>query len=426
MYKNTRRDFMRLAGAAGAVSLTGLGGCTTVMGSGARVVVIGGGFGGATVARYIKRYDPSVSVTVIEPKGTYTTCPFSNAYLGGLRSIGSITHSYDGLRDAGVKVFHDKAVALDPAKQIVSTRGGLSLGYDRLVVSPGIDFRYDSIDGYDANVAQIMPHAWQAGPQSMILRKQLEAMDDGGVVIIASPPNPFRCPPGPYERASMIAHYLKTTKPRSKVLILDAKDKFSKQGAFTEGWKLNYGKMIEWVPASLGGKVLSVDAADRSVKTDFDHHHGAVTNVIPAQKAGAIAHAMGLTDNTGWCPVDLKSFESKLIRGVHVIGDAAIVAGMPKSGNAANTEAKQCAAAIAALLNGRSVPEPVTSNTCYSLVTPDYGISVTAVYHLGPEKYAGAKGSGGVSPGGRDATFRKQEARYAASWYDNITRDIWG
>ncbi|MCK4939695.1 MAG: FCSD flavin-binding domain-containing protein [Rhodospirillaceae bacterium] len=422
--KTSRRDFLKIAGATGAVSAFAISGCASMgpSGTGPRVVVVGGGFGGSTAARYVKKFGPDFRVTLIEPKTSYVTCPFSNPYLGGVVDLKTITHGYDGLKKAGVHVVHDMVTGMDAANGTVSLSSGGVVEYDRLVVSPGIDFKWGM--GYDEAASLISPHAWQGGSQTVMLKKQLEEMDDGGTVIICPPGNPFRCPPGPYERASMIAHYLNNNKPRSKVLILDRKDKFSKQGAFMEGWKKNYTN-IEWVKATDVGTITSVDASARTVHTEMDTHKAGVLNFIPNQKAGKIAHTMGLTGGGDWCPVDQITFESLVIPGVHVIGDAAVVKGLPKSGNAANSEAKVCAWAVVQLLSGASEVEPaLTSNTCYSLVTPDYGISVTAVWKGTTEKYA--KTGGGVSPADQSADFRSREAEYAHGWYANITHDIWG
>jgi sulfide dehydrogenase [flavocytochrome c] flavoprotein subunit len=421
--KNSRREFLHLAGAAGVVSALTLTSRVSLAGSSGRVAVVGGGFGGATAARYVKKFDPGIDVTLIEPNTKYVTCPFSNTVLGGMREINAITHSYKGLSRAGVKVLHDSVSAVDPVKKRLATKGGDSISYDRLIMSPGIDFRFEDIPGYDEAAMQLVPHAWKAGQQTVNLRRQLMAMDDGGLVIITSPNNPFRCPPGPYERASMIAYYLKHNKPRSKLLILDAKSKFSKMPLFLEGWGIHY-KNIEWIAGNKGGQVIEVDAKNRVAITDFDKHKAAVFNFIPPQKAGAIAHSAGLTDKSGWCPVDFLTFESTIHKDIHVIGDAAIVTGMPKSGNAANSEAKACAIAVVALLKDNKPMVPMTSNTCYSLITPEHGISVTAVWTASPDGYK--KNSGGVSPEGRDAAFRKLEATYARGWYANISRDIWG
>jgi sulfide dehydrogenase [flavocytochrome c] flavoprotein subunit len=422
-----RRQLLEVGGGAGL--LAGLGLSLSARGAeGARVVVIGGGFGGATCARYLKRLDPVLNVTLVERDSEYRTCPFSNLVLGGLKTMEDITHGYNGLRMAGVEVIHDEALDIDPAARTVSLAGGNPLGYDRLVVSPGIDLRFDAVEGYDEAAAEQMPHSWKAGPQTELLRGQLEAMDDGGVVIIAAPGNPYRCPPGPYERASLIAHYLKLHKPKSKILILDAKDSFSKQGLFMAGWEQLYPGMIEWVRGSDGGIVDAVDAARKTLVTEagFTEQRGDVVNFIPPQRAAAIAVRADLADETGWCPVDQLSFESTRHAGVHVLGDASMAGAMPKSGFSANSQAKVCAAAIVAALHEQTLPPPSYANTCYSLVGPEYGISVSAVYRLDNGSIAGVEGAGGVSPTDADATFRSREATYARGWYESAMSDVFG
>ncbi len=427
----TRRNFIKLAGAAGAATGLGLVGCESTgrMGGGADVVVVGGGTGGATAAKYIRKLDPSVNVTLIEPNKDYVSCYMSNWYIGGLRDRKSITQSYDNLVNKhGVKVVHDTVTAIDADAKTVKTAGGQSFSYDRCVVSPGIDFRFETIDGFDAAAAEKVPHAWKAGPQSTMLRKQLEAMPNGGVFVMAAPPNPFRCPPGPYERASLVANYLKQHKPKSKVLILDSKDKFSKQGLFKAGWEKLYGfgtdkSMIEWRSKADDGMVLGVDAKNRVAMTEFDEIRADVLNVIPAQKAGKIAHQAGLTNDSGWCPVEGKTFESTQMKGIHVVGDAAIASPLPKSGYAANSQAKVVAGAVVAMLNGKEPPTPTWVNTCYSLVGPQWGISVAMVYDLQDSKVVKVKGSGGLTPKGGNHLM---EAIYAESWYNNIIDDIFG
>ncbi len=429
MSKINRRKFIRMLGGAGAATALGVVGHLPAAraAAGGKVVVIGGGFGGATCAKYLRRAEPGIAVTLVEPSRQFVTCPFSNMVLGGLRDMASITQSYDGLRRKhGVDVVHDTVTGIDPAKKTVKLAGGKTLNYDRLVVSPGIDFRWDSIGGYNEKAAAIMPHAWKAGPQTVLLRKQLTAMKDGGVVVIGAPPNPFRCPPGPYERASMIAHYLKEHKPKSKILILVAKDNFSKQGLFEAGWDKFYPGMIEWVPGGKGGVIRKVDTRKMIVDAELDEHKAAVANIIPAQQAGAIARQSGLTDETGWCPVDGKTFESTLHPGIHVIGDASIAGALPKSGFAASSEAKMCAAAIVALFRGESVADVSFVNTCYSLIAPDYGISVAGVYRITEKGIADVEGAGGVSPKDASDGFRADEAKYASGWYASITADIWG
>lgn len=431
MNKLTRRDFIKLSGSLGVFSVFGsalsqLTGCAGKKESEAHVVVIGGGFGGATCAKYLHRFAPDVKVTLIERDEKYVTCPFSNMVLGGIREISSITHGYDKLRsNHDINIVNDAVTDIDPVGKKVTTAGGSSVTYDRLVVSPGIDFRWEALEGYDNAASKTIPHAWKAGEQTLLLRKQLQDMNDGGVVIIAPPANPFRCPPGPYERASMIAHYLKQNKPKSKILILDAKDKFSKQPLFMQGWDAVYPGMIEWVKGTAGGILNLVDVNNRMVYNEVgDSFKGDVINVIPPQKAGTLAHTAGLTDQTGWCPVDQRTFESKMHKDIHVIGDASIAGKMPKSGFAANSQGKVCAAAIASSLGGYEMPDPSYVNTCYSLVAPDYGISVAAVYKVTDKGIVSVAGSGGVSPKDADATFRQQEAVYGAGWYDSITSDV--
>jgi sulfide dehydrogenase [flavocytochrome c] flavoprotein subunit len=420
----SRRNFITALGVSAATTLAFP--AIRANAASARVVVIGGGFGGATAARYLRRLDPNLQVTLVERDSQFVTCPFSNLVLGGLQGIDTITHSYDGLRGHGVEVIHDSATAIDATARKVSLAGGQILEFDRLIVAPGISLKFDAIDGYDQAAAEKMPHAWKAGPQTVLLRQQLEAMDDGGVVIIAPPGNPYRCPPGPYERASMIAHYLKENKPKSKILILDAKDKFSKQGLFTQGWEALYPGMIEWVAGSEGGIVQAVDADNRTLLTEsgFTEHTGDVVNFIPPQQAAQIALDSGLADNTGWCPVDQHTFESTQLAGVHVLGDASIAGKMPKSGFSANSQAKVCAAAVVAALKGTALAEPSYANTCYSLVGPSYGISVSAVYRLNEGQIGSVEGAGGVSPTEVDGDFRVREASFARGWYASITADM--
>ena len=289
----TRRHFIQLIGSAGAFSAAGVAGFPALSRAATgRVVVIGGGFGGATCAKYLRRADPGIEVTLVERSSHFMTCPFSNTVLGGLTGMDFITHGYDRLSSRhGVTVIHDTASGIDPAQRKVSLQNGSDLSYDRLVVSPGIQLLWGALEGYDEQASQAMPHAWQAGPQTTLLRQQLEAMPDGGTVVIAPPANPFRCPPGPYERASLIAYYLKTHKPKSKIIILDAKEKFSKQPLFMEGWEQRYPGMIEWRAGSAGGSVVKVDAATKTLETDFGQVRGDVVNVIPPQSAGRVAVA---------------------------------------------------------------------------------------------------------------------------------------
>lgn len=390
----------------------------------ARVVVIGGGFGGATCAKYLRRADPTLDVTLVEPQRQFITCPLSNAVLAGLQDLTFVTQSYTVLQQRyGLRLLQATAVALDPTGHRITLDDGTSLAYDRLVLAPGIACHWGALEGYDAAASTTFPHAWQAGPQTLLLRQQLAAMPDGGLVIIAVPENPYRCPPGPYERASLMAHYLKTHKPRSKLLVLDAKDTFTKHDLFRSAWARLYPGVLEWVPGSQSGKVVRVDAKTGTLYTDFEEYKPAVANVIPPQYAAAIARAADLDAGTGWCTVHPRTFESTVHPDVHLIGDAIIATPMPKSAFSANTHAKACAAALVALLRGTPAPEPVLMNTCYSLVAPDYGISITGVYRVVGERIVAVEGSEGTSPLQAPEETRAREAAYALSWYANITAD---
>ncbi len=427
MKKFNRRNFLRIAG-VGAAGVLGLATVARAQTSakGARVVVIGGGFGGAACARYLKLGDPSIQVTLVEPDKKFVSCPFSNHVIGGFRTLPTITFGYDGLRKLGIQVVHDRVTAINADKRTVTLRRGKPLTYDRLVVSPGIDLKWGAIRGYTDVTATIMPHAWKAGPQTLLLRKKLEQMKNGGTFIIVAPANPFRCPPGPYERASLVAHYFKQHKPRSKIIILDAKDDFSKKGLFMDGWEKLYGEMIKWVPAAQGGTAKAVSMKRMTVETEFDTFKGDVINVIPPQTAGRIAIASKLTDDKGWCPVEPTTFESKKFAGIYVIGDASSAGEMPKSSFAANSQAKIAANAIVDSLNGRAPADASYVNTCYSLLAPDYGISVAGVYRVTADGIKSIPNSGGVSPKDAGANFRAEEAKYALGWYQSITGDTWG
>lgn len=427
MRKLTRRVFGKGLGATavfGAFSFAGKAAFAAA--HKVQVVVVGGGFGGATAAKYIKRFDPEIGVTLIEPATRYVTCPFSNTVIGGLNAIDYITQGYDALRGLGVKVVHDLATGIDGAKKSVALANGANIAFDRCIVAPGIDFRWDTIEGLDADTVDRIPHAWKAGPQTLILRRQLEAMPDGGVFIISPPVNPFRCPPGPGERISLVANYFKKAKPKSKIIALDPKNAFSKEGLFKEGWAQLYPGMIDYHNVDADGVVRRVDVASKTLFTDFGEFKGDVVNFIPAQMAARIARDSGLTDNTRWCPVDQQTFESTLRPGVHVLGDASVAAPMPKSGFAASTQAKVCAEAVVNLLKDRAPGTPKLVNTCYSLVSETYGISVANVYGYEGGKIVEIEGSGGLSPSGADAQFRRREADYARGWYESISRDIWG
>ncbi len=417
-------------GLFGAGTLFAAGGLPLYAGrtGSARVVVVGGGFGGATAAKYLKRLKPELDVTLIEPARRYYTCPFTNLYLAGLRDFESLGHDYSELREKyGVRVVHDLAEDVDAEGRRVKLAGGGELNWDRLILSPGIDIRWGALEGYDEAAAEKAPHAWKAGPQTHLLRRQLEVMEDGGTFILVAPENPFRCPPGPYERVSLVAHYLKRNKPRSKVLLLDAKDNFSKQSLFFEGWEENYGDMIEWVGLSDDGRVVRVDADRLEVETEFGTvHRASVLNVVPPQKGGAIAGRAGVADESGWVPVDPETFQSRKVPGIYVVGDATEAAPMPKSGFVANNQAKVTATAVVADLEGREPVTPTWINTCYSVIAPEWGITVANVYETHGGELREVPGSGGVSPSGAPPGIRRSEARYAESWYAAISEDVWG
>ena len=422
--RTNRREFLKAAAAGASAALMPMP--AIAQGAGPRVVVVGGGLAGASCARALKKLDARAVVTLIEASQTFTACPFSNEVIAGMRDLSTQQFGYSKFAADGVTVEFGNATAVDPQARTVTLASGARHNYDRLVLAPGINLRWDALPGYTEAAAERMPHAWKAGEQTTLLRRQREAMEDGGLVVISAPANPFRCPPGPYERASLIAYYLKTKKPKSKVLVLDAKDAFSKQGLFTAAWKELYPNHVEWISLSNGGKVTSVEPATNTVVTEFGRHRAAVANIVPPQKAGRIAEAAGVADRTGWCPIDPVTFESKLVPNIHVIGDACIAGAMPKSGFAANSEAKVCAAALAKLLQGQMPEEPRLLNTCYSVAAPDYGFSVAGVYKPTNGQLMDVPGSGGVSPANAPASARAQEAVFANGWFKTLTGEVFG
>jgi sulfide dehydrogenase [flavocytochrome c] flavoprotein chain len=416
----SRRGFLKASLAAALVPMPAL-----AQGQ-PRVIVVGGGFAGATCARELKRLVPAARVMLVEPNPTFTACPFSNGVITGLRELRAQQFNYEALGALGISLVYLAANKIDPQARTVTVSDGTALPYDRLVLAPGVDFRWGSPAGYDEAASARMPHAWKAGEQTLLLRRQLEAMEDGGLVAISAPPNPMRCPTGVYERASLIAFYLKARKPRSKLIILDAKDSFPKQRLFQAAWQQLYPGLLEWVPLSNDGKVVSVEPATNTLVTDFARHAAAVANVVPPQKAGAIAAVAGVADRTGWCPIDPVTFESSLQKNVHVIGDAAISGAMAKSAFAANAQGKACAAAIALLLAGETPSSGKLINTCYSLVAPDYGISIVGVYQPVNGQYVDVEGAGGTSPLEAPRETRAAEANYAAAWFRTITAEVFG
>jgi len=419
----TRRDVVRGI----ATTVAGLAFASPSLAqSAARVVVIGGGFGGAGCARALRRINDKLQVTLVEPSRTFVACPFSNEVVAGLRDLDAQQFGYDRIAADGVAVIAQAAASVDPQKRTVGLAGGTTLAYDRLVLAPGIDLRFDALPGYDEAAAAKMPHAWKAGEQTLLLRRQLEAMDDGGTVALAVPAAPYRCPPAPYERASLIAHYLKAKKPRSKVLILDAKDAFSQQRLFETAWKKFYPGMIERISLSQGGRVVSVEPATNTLVTDFGNYDAQVVNVIPPQRAGRIASLAGATDSTGWCPIDPVTFASRLVPNIHVIGDAVIGGAIPKSASAANAEAKACANAIANLIAGMAPAMPRLEGTCYNTVAPGYAFSLSGTYQPRDDIFAEMEGAGFTSPVDAPVEVRKREADQAQSWFKSITVETFG
>lgn len=392
-----------------------------------RVVVVGGGAGGATAARYLaKDSDGALDVTLVDNSDTYTTCFYSNLYLGGVRDWDYITHDYSKLvSEYGITKVTGRATGVDRAAGTVMMEDGSTLPYDRLIIAPGIDMVYDSVPGYSEEAAEIAPHAWQGGPQTELLKTKLDALTDGDSVVMVAPPNPYRCPPGPYERVSMMAHLFKAKGfANSTITILDTKPKFSKQGLFEEAWQKHYNGMIEWIPPEIHGGILNVDAAAGAVETDFDTFEGTLLNVIPGQVAGSIASAAGLSDDSGFCPIEAETMRSTMDESVFVIGDASIAGAMPKSGFSANSQAKVAAMHVRGdLLDARTFPAKY-SNTCWSMLDTDDGVKVGASYAAEDGKIAST--STFISQTGEDAALRKTTYEESIGWYESITADMFG
>ena len=420
----SRRDVLKLATAGMAVGT--LGACATMGGAKGKVVVVGGGWGGATAAKYLSLWSAgAIEVTLVEPSRTFVSCPMSNLVLGGNRTIEQLTSSYEGLRKRGINVVHDTVTAIDAAKRQVRLASGTTLTYDRLVVSPGIEFMYERVKGMDAADAETIPHAWKAGPQTTLLRRQLESMPDGGTVVLSVPLAPYRCPPGPYERTCQIAYHLKTRKPKSKLLVLDANPNVTSKGPlFTRVWKEDYAGIVEYQPNMA---IVEVDVRGRTFVSNLgDRIRGDVLNFIPQQRAGNLARDTGLiTANDRWCEVNWTSLESVKMPNVHVLGDSTLSApGMPKSGHMANQHGKAAAAAIVELLSGRPPIPPMMTNTCYSFVDDANAIHVASVHHWdeGKKTIVPVSGAGGVS--GQDRAQWKNEGGYAWGWAQTVWSDM--
>ena len=392
----------------------------------ARVIIIGAGFAGASCALHLCRLNRTLNVILIDPDEDYITCPMSNEAMVGLRSIQSITVSRSGLVRAGVRFVRDQVAALDSPARRVQLRSGTTLPYDRLVVAPGIRFLWGTPEGYDEAASERMPHAWKAGVQTGLLAKQLRTMPDGGIVAISVPRSPYRCPPGPYERASLIAHHLKLNKPRSKVLIFDANNQFPRQDVFTEAWQTLYPGLIEWIPVTEGGAIQRVDPQKNVLYSTHGGQPVAVANVIPPQAPGLLALDAGLASGHGWCPIKAPSFESQRLENVHVIGDACIGDPMPKSASSASSQAHQCAQAVIAALEGREPPPPSLHSACFSLIAPNYGLAITGAYHVVDGELRRDDQSTQAAAVESAQVSRVNEAQQAQRWYREIRREAFG
>lgn len=411
-----------MAGAAAAITAAATG-AAPLRAAKARVVVIGGGPGGIAAARRLAAEAPEIDVTLIEAEASYTTCYVANQFIGGLRSFESITHSYKRLGER-LRLVHDRAVDVDAGRHEVTLASGGTIAYDRLIVAPGIDFNTDAIDGYDSATAQTMPHAWHGGAQMRLLRQQIEAMDDGGVVLIAPPAPPYRCPPGPYERACLVAQYLQRHKPRSKVLILDAKDTFALQKLFEDSWLRFYPDMIEWLPAEFTGGLVAVDAHAGTVMSDDETFRPAVANIIPPQRAGVIAQRAGLTDESGWCPIDPHTLASRLQPDIHVIGDAIDAGRLSKSAFAASEQGRLCAAAVRAALTDSALDTSLLDNACWSLIASDHAVTVGG--RFGPGEAGFDERESFVSQPDETDAQRAATAQAAEDWYTKMRQEMFG
>lgn len=429
-----RRQLIKLFGAS-AVAASGILGASSLAYAkdAHHVVVVGGGVGGATFAKYLRFADPHVKITVIEPNENYITCLRTNDVMVGLHTLDELTFSYEVLKNQyAIQFVFDSVTHVDADKKRVTTAKGDTLNYDKLVVSPGIDFRFEDYEGLSEAVSETdLPHAYKAGPQTLLLKKQLESMRQGGTFVLSPPAGNFRCPPGPYERASLFAEWMQKHNPSAKVLILDPKNSHSKFGPFRKGWERLYGfgsdnSLIEWVSLNDGGRVTGVDVANKTLKTDGGLVKYDACNIIPNQKAGKIAQTIGLTDASGWCPVNRQTFESSLIPNIYVLGDSSIADEMPKSGNAANTQAKVAAKAIAAALKGEAPGEAIFANVCYSLVGHRYGISISAIYEVRDNQIVAKGKSAGVSPIVESPAQATLEAVYQKNWHRTFVKDVFG
>jgi sulfide dehydrogenase [flavocytochrome c] flavoprotein subunit len=422
----TRRQFnARIGKAAAAAAAFGYA-MPALGGQKAKVVVIGGGAGGATAAKYIaKDMGDALEVTLIEPSKTYVTCFHSNLVLGGVKTIDKISHTYDKLAsNHGIKVVHQKAASIDKSARKVMLEDGSAVDYDGLVLSPGIDLKYDSVPGWGKEHEEAMPHAWKAGPQTLLLKSKLDAVPDGGTIVMLAPPNPYRCPPGPYERVSMMAYALKHAgKSKCKIIVLDPKQKFSKQALFQEGWEKHYPGMVEWISADMYESIKSVDPSSNTVTTGFEtYKNAALVNVIPAQMAGTIARDAGLTNESGFCPINPETMQSNLDPNIYIVGDACIAGDMPKSAFAANSQAKVAALAVKGRFASTKTFPAKFQNICWSMIDDDDSVKVGGRYTPKDGKITSVEDF--VSKLGEDTSVRKLTQTENMGWYEGITADI--
>jgi sulfide dehydrogenase [flavocytochrome c] flavoprotein subunit len=413
---------------AGLIASKGIA-SANIAGNKSEVVIIGGGFGGVSAARALNRIAPQTNITLILDSHEFITCPFSNAVIAGFKELREITFRYDKLNSLGLNIIVDPVMEIEPLSKFVKLKSGQHIQYDRLIISPGISFKWDSFGKVNSELADIFPHAWKAGEQTLLLRNQILSMRQGGTIIIAPPDNPFRCPPGPYERASLIAHYLKFNNPTAKILIIDAKNKFSKQSLFMSAWEELYPGMISFIPFSDHAGIKEIDVKNKKISTYFEDFQADVINLIPPQRAADLAINSGLSGSGDWCEVDGLTFESKVFKNIHILGDAAIVGDMPKSGFSAATQGKACAHVVNDILNDKDPETAILMNTCYSLVGPEYGISVAGVYKSDREnqnRLSSVPGAGGTSEAGKHPELRQNEAAFAKGWYANLTNEMFG
>jgi NADH dehydrogenase FAD-containing subunit len=426
-----RRDFLKTSfGAASLAATAGLAGCATTQtsGTGPKVVVVGAGFGGATFSRYLKMWAPNANITLIEPNATFVSCPFSNTVLAGINKMDDITLPYDNLKQTVDKFVPDTVTAIDTTKQTVTTAGGHTFAYDKLVLAGGIELLFDKVQGYDAEAQKTVMHAWKAGPQTATLRKQLEAMPDGGTFVMSVPMAPYRCPPGPYERACMVASYFKQAKPKSKIIILDGNpDIASKKGLFVAAWTkhFGYGTPNSMIDFRANNQPRAVDAGKMMVSTEFEDVKGDVINLVPPMRAASVCGLAGVRDgsNGNWCTIDYRTFESKVVKNVHILGDSALT-NFPKSGSVANNTGKMCAYALSEQFAGRQAdPSPVVTNTCYSGTGMGTAFHVATVFRWDEAKQSMVppKDANGVS-----SAENEMEWAYMESWAKNVWADTLG